>query len=97
VVDMTHKHQRKTELSCADCRNEAKSSNPSVLRASLHRLLGMNRDSERPLSIQGEIGNVGFTTSNYYSYGKEIEAALLEAERKKAEALMEWQKHRLIC
>ena len=94
---MTHKRQRKTELSCADCRNEARSSAPSVLRASLLRLLGMNRDSERPLSTQGEIDNVGFTTSNHYSYGKEIETALLEAERKKAEALMEWQKHRLIC
>jgi hypothetical protein len=57
----------------------------------------MNRDSERPLSTQVQIGNVGFTSSNYYSYGKEIETALLEAERKKAEALMEWQKHRLIC
>ncbi|MDH5596234.1 MAG: hypothetical protein OEY40_05935 [Candidatus Bathyarchaeota archaeon] len=94
---MTQKHQRKTELSCADCRNEAKPSTPSVLLASLLRLLGINRDSERPLSTQGEISNVGFTTSNYYSYGKEIETALLEAERKKAEVLMEWQKHRLIC
>jgi len=94
---MARKCQRKTELSCADCRNEAKSSTPGVLRAGLLRLLGMNRDFERPLIIQGEIGNVGFTASNYCSYGKEIETALLEAERKKAEALMEWQKHRFIC
>ncbi|UCF58866.1 MAG: hypothetical protein JSV15_00095 [Candidatus Bathyarchaeota archaeon] len=94
---MTHKCQRKTELSCVDCRNEAKSSTPNVLRAGLLRLFGMNRDSERPLSIQGETCNMGFTTSNYYSYDKEIETALLEVERKKAEALMEWQKHRLIC
>lgn len=94
---MARKCQRKTEPSCADCRNETKSNTPGVLRAGLLRLLGMNRDFERPLTIQRETGNVGFTASNYYSYDKEIETALLEAERKKAEALMEWQKHRFIC
>lgn len=94
---MTCKCERKSESNWKDCRNEAKSNNPGFLRASLLRLLGIHRDFERSLSTQGEIGNVGFTTSNYYSYGKEIDTALLEAERKKAEALMEWQKHRLIC
>lgn len=94
---MARKCQRKTEPSRADCRNEAKSSTPGVLRAGLLRLLGMNRDFERPLTIQRETSNVGFTASNYYSYDKEIETALLEAERNKAEALMEWQKHRFIC
>lgn len=94
---MTCKCERKSESNWTDCRNEAKSSTPGVLRARLLRLLGMNRDFERPLSIQGEIGNVGFIASDYYSYNTEIDAVLLEAERKKAEALMEWQKHRFIC
>jgi len=94
---MTCKCERKSESDWADCRNEAKSSTLRVLRARLLRLLGMNRDFERPLSIQGEIGNVGLTASDYCSYNKEIDTALLEAERKKAEALMEWQKHRFIC
>lgn len=95
---MTHKCQRKTEPNSTDCGNKAR---PNAFRrasrAVLLQLLGINRDFEKPLSIQGETCNVEFTTSNYYSYGKEIETALLEAERKKAEALMEWQKHRLIC
>ena len=94
---MTCKCERKSESNWTDCSNDAKSSTPGVLRARLLRLLGMNRDFERPLSIQGEIGNVGFTASDYSSYDKEIDTALLEAERKKAEALMEWQKHRFIC
>ena len=93
---MTCKRERKSAFNWTDCRNEAKSSASGVLRANLLRLFGMNRDFERPLSIQGEIGNVGFTTSDY-SYNKEINTVLLEAERKKAEALMEWQKHRFIC
>lgn len=93
---MTCKCERKSESNWTDCRNEAKSSTPEVLRARLLRLLGMNKDFERPLSIQEEIGNVGFTASDY-GYDKEINTALLEAEHKKAEALMEWQKHRLIC
>ena len=94
---MTCKCEGKSESNWTDCRNEAKSSTLGVLRARLLRLLGMNRDFERPLSIQGEIGNIGFTASDYGSYDKEINTALLEAERKKAEALMEWQKHRFIC
>lgn len=93
---MTCKCERKSESNWTDCRNEAKSSTLGVLRARLLRLLGMNIDFERPLSIQEDICNVGFTATDY-SYDKEIETALLEAERKKAEALMEWQKHRLIC
>jgi len=60
---MTCKCERKSESNWTDCRNEAKSSTLGVLRARLLRLLGMNRDFERPLSIQGEIGNVGFTTT----------------------------------
>jgi hypothetical protein len=32
-----------------------------------------------------------------HSYSKQIQSALVEAERKKAEALMNWENHRVIC
>ena len=60
------------------------------------RLLGMNRGFEEPPSDQEEIVHVGIPANNYYIYRKEIETALLEAERKRAKA-MEWQRRRFIC
>jgi hypothetical protein len=36
-------------------------------------------------------------TDSYHSHPKELKAALLEAERRKAEALMKWQKRPFIC
>jgi hypothetical protein len=68
-----------------------------ALHANLLRLLGMNRGYEEPLSVHEEIGQMSVPGSIYYNYGREIEAALLEAERRKAEALMELQKRRFIC
>ncbi len=32
-----------------------------------------------------------------HSYSKQIQSALVEAERKKAEALINWENHRVIC
>ena len=56
------------------------------------RLLGTNRGFGEPPSDQEEIGNI------YVSYNcrKGIETALLEAERKKAKALMEMRKRHFI-
>lgn len=68
----------------------------SLIRKVL-RSLGKSRDFEKSTSDQGEIVHVGIPTSNYHNYRKEIDTAWLEAERKKAEALMEWQKRRFIC
>ena len=68
----------------------------SLIGRVLRILRGTNRILEEPLSVKEEI-HVGISASNYYSYRKEIETAWLEAERKKAKALMEWQKRRFIC
>ena len=59
------------------------------------RLFGTNRGFEEPSSDQEET-RVGIPATNYYNH-KGIKSALLEAERKKAEALMEWQRRRFIC
>lgn len=71
------------------------------LRAKVLRLLRMDRGFEAETPSSGEeIVHFSIPTSNYHNYRKEIETALLEAERKKAacmHALMEWQKHRFIC
>ena len=60
------------------------------------RILRINRVLEDSLSIQEEI-HAGTPASNYPNYGQKVETAWLEAERAKAEALMEWQKRRFIC
>jgi hypothetical protein len=67
------------------------------LRAKVLRLLRMNRGFEE-ISNNRE-GNIHFAIpiSNNHNYQKEIETGLLEAERKKAEALMESQRHHFIC
>ncbi len=41
--------------------------------------------------------SVGVSGNIYYNSQREVQIALVEAERKKAEALMEMQKRRLIC
>ena len=39
-----------------------------------------------------ENAHTGIPANNYYDYQKLIETGLIEAERKKAEAIWEWQK-----
>jgi len=56
----------------------------------------MNRRVEQSPSYQ-EIAYVPTPTDSYHSHPKELKAALLEAERRKAEALMKWQKRPFIC
>ena len=67
------------------------------LTGKILRLLGPNRGFEEPSNDQEEITPVGIPANNYYINRKEIETALLEAEQKKAKALMEWQRRRFIC
>ena len=66
----------------------------SSLTGKLLRLLKPNSGLQESISLQGD--NVSITTNSYHDYQKEIKTAMLEAERKKAEALMEWQKRRFI-
>jgi len=67
------------------------------LKGRVLRIMGMSRSFEEPPSYQ-EITHtpIPIPTGTDYSYRKDIKAALLEAERKKAQALMEWQRHRMI-
>jgi hypothetical protein len=67
------------------------------LTGKLLRLLRTNRGFEEPSGVQEKIVGAGVSGNNYYNYRKEIEIARLEAERKKAEGLMEWQKRCFIC
>lgn len=67
----------------------------SIVRRVL-RFLTMSSSVEELRTCQ-EITHVPLPTDNSYTDRKEINAALLEAERKKAEALMERQKRALIC
>jgi len=66
----------------------------SLIRKML-QLLGIQRAFVRSLSTSEEEG-IRTDVHPYYN-SKEIRAALFEAERKKAEGLMEWQKRRFIC
>ena len=64
------------------------------LKVKVLRLLGMNKDFETPTCDREEMVDVATLTNNYHhDYQKQIESALLYAERIKAKALMEWQKH----
>jgi len=65
------------------------------LKGRVLRILRINRILGEPLSVQEEI-HVGIPASNYYNHREEVRARL-EAERKMAEALREWQKRRFIC
>lgn len=67
------------------------------LTGKLLRLFRTNRGFGEPSGVQETIVRAGVSGNNYYNYRKEIEIAQLEAERKKAKGLMEWQKRRFIC
>jgi hypothetical protein len=66
------------------------------LAGRLLRFLGRNRSLEEPSSCQ-EVTHVPIPTDNRYIDHKEIRVALLEAERRKAEALAGWQRRHMIC
>ncbi|UCE15330.1 MAG: hypothetical protein JSV12_05470 [Candidatus Bathyarchaeota archaeon] len=66
------------------------------LRAKVIRFLRSNRGFEEPSSDLEKIVHAGIHSNNYYNHQKEIETAWLEAERKKAQAIMEHQRLTLI-
>ncbi len=60
------------------------------------RALGMERAFDRPFDTSKE-EETRTDAPLVYSYSKQIDSALLETERKKAEALMDWERHRVTC
>jgi len=60
------------------------------LAGKLLRLLKLEGGLQESISLQGDNGSA--TINTYLGYQKEIETAMLEAERKKAEALMKWER-----
>jgi len=94
---MACKQQERIERGCAERKKEPKPNTlMNVLRTGLLRLLGTNRDPEHSLGVGEETAQVGIAVGNHYT-PYDVQSALLEAERLKAQALMEWEKHRLIC
>lgn len=67
----------------------------SSLLGKLLQLLKPKGGLSEAVSLQED--NVDVPVSSYYDYRREIETTMLEAERKKAKALMEWQKRRFVC
>jgi hypothetical protein len=69
-----------------------------TLKGKVLRILGMDKSLKEPASYQ-EITHAPIPIGTDYSNPKERldahKAALLEAERRKSEALMEWQRHRI--
>lgn len=59
----------------------------------------LRADAESPVSLIGqeEFADVAATVTAYRYSEREIRSVLLNAEQKKAEAQMEWQKRRFIC
>lgn len=76
---------------------EKKATENRLFERKMLRLLETNRGFEKLSSDQEETIHAGIPGNNHYNYRKEIETAWLKAERKKANALMEWQKRRFIC
>lgn len=64
-----------------------------LLKGRIVRLLGTSQSLGESPSYQ-EITDVPI---NYQNYQTEIRTALLEAEQRKAKALIDWQRRRLIC
>jgi len=60
------------------------------------RLLKTSRGFQESVGLQERDAHVGVPRNSYYGYQKEIKTALLEAERKKAEAIA-WQRRHIIC
>ncbi len=61
------------------------------------RLLGRAEGFGELSSDQEQMVHAGISGNNHFKYRRKMETARLEAERRKAEVLMEWQKRRFIC
>ena len=75
---------------------EIKSRKKGSLIRTLLRSLIKSVGFEKSASGQEEIVHASISGGDYYNY-RRIETARVEAERKKAEALMELQKRRFVC
>ena len=64
------------------------------LKRKMLQLLGMERAHVRSVGVHEEEG-ILMDVSLDYSHSRQIETALLEAERKKAKALMEIERQRM--
>jgi len=62
----------------------------------LFRLLRPRSDIRQSMNLQKEDVSVSLSKNFCHDYRKIIGIAALEAERKKAEGLMEWQKRRFV-
>jgi hypothetical protein len=67
------------------------------LAGRLLRLLKVNGGVQESISLQDNDVSVGILDNNYYYRQKDVKADLLEAERKKAEAIALWQRRKLNC
>jgi hypothetical protein len=94
---MVCKRQENVKRGCVEREKEPMPNTlMNVLRTGLLRLLGINRGPENPLRVGEETAQGSTALGNYYN-PYDVHSALLEAEHLKAQALMEWEKHRLIC
>ena len=75
---------------------EIKSRKKGSLIGTRLRSLIKSMGFKKSASGQEETVNASISGGDHYNY-RRIQTALVEAERKKAEALMEWQKRRFIC
>ena len=75
---------------------EIKPRKKGSLIGTLLRSLIKSMGFEKSASGQEEAVHASISGGDHYNY-RRIQAALVEAERKKAEALMEWQKRRFVC
>lgn len=73
---------------------DVKSLIKSSFRGKVFRILGLNRDITFSPSHE-ETNTDSQMHYKHFAYPREIGLALLDAEEKKAKALMEWQKRRL--
>ncbi len=66
------------------------------LKRKMLQFLRMERAFDGPVGTPKE-EEIRMDSSPVHGYSKQIETVILEAERKKAEALMNWENHRVIC
>ena len=62
----------------------------------LLRLLKPSGNLQESINLQEKKVSLGIPSNSYYGHQQEIKTALVEAERKKAQAI-EWQRRRFIC
>ncbi|NIU39227.1 hypothetical protein GWN65_04450 [Candidatus Bathyarchaeota archaeon] len=75
---------------------EIESQKKGSLAGRMLRLFKIDGSFQESTSMRGEIAFGNLTGESYHKYHKRNETALLEAAQKKAEALLERQKHPFI-